>query len=33
LFGGSGDLPEPFGACGIDPTGDALGCTEYPGCE
>ena len=33
LFAGSGDLPEPFGECGVDPTEDELGCLEYPGCE
>jgi dienelactone hydrolase len=33
LFAGSGDLPEPFGECGVDPTVDELGCVEYPGCE
>jgi len=33
LFGESGPLPEPFGACGIDPTADELGCDSYPPCE
>ncbi len=32
LFAGSGDLPEPFGACGIDPTLDELGCNDYAPC-
>ncbi len=30
LFGGAGDLPAPFGACGSDPTDDALPKCEYP---
>jgi hypothetical protein len=33
LFARSGSLPEPFGQCGIDPTGDELGCLEYGPCE
>ena len=33
LFGGAGDLPEPFGECGIDPASDELGCQEYPPCD
>ena len=33
LFAGTGDLPEPFDACGVDPTQDELRCLEYPGCE
>jgi hypothetical protein len=33
LFANSGPLPEPFGACGIDPTIDELGCESYPLCE
>ena len=33
LFGGAGDLPEPFGECGADPTVDELGCDSYPPCE
>ena len=26
-------LPAPFGVCGDDPMGDALGCAYYPHCE
>ncbi len=33
LFSGSGELPEPFGTCGGDPTADQLGCTSFPPCE
>ena len=33
LFGGSGDLPEPFGECGVDPTEDGVGCDTYVFCE
>ena len=33
LFVGSGDLPELFGECGIDPTLDELDCLEYSHCE
>lgn len=29
LFSG-GSLPAPSGACGTDPTADALGCISYP---
>lgn len=32
LFGGAGPLPDPFGACGTDPTGDALVCAAFPPC-
>ncbi len=30
LFGGAGDLPQPFGSCGVDPTEDLLGPCVYP---
>ncbi|MBN1421077.1 MAG: dockerin type I repeat-containing protein [Planctomycetes bacterium] len=35
LFASAGPLPEPFGACGDDPTeeGDPLDCLEYEACE
>lgn len=33
LFRGTGSLPAPFGACGEDPTDDALDCVRYPPCE
>jgi hypothetical protein len=33
LFLGSGILPEPFGACGVDPTGDALECESRVSCQ
>ncbi len=33
LFANAGDLPEPFGECGLDPTVDELGCSSYPPCE
>ncbi len=32
LFAGSGPLPQPFGACGKDPTSDGLGCRTYERC-
>ncbi len=32
LFAGAGDLPEPFGECGVDPTADDMSCHEYPPC-
>ncbi|MGE4620222.1 MAG: hypothetical protein AAEJ04_10495 [Planctomycetota bacterium] len=32
LFGNSGPLPAPHGACGSDPTPDALGCDFELGC-
>jgi hypothetical protein len=32
LFARAGDLPEPFGACGEDPTEDVLGCARYDPC-
>ena len=32
LFGGSGPLPQPFPACGTDPTADDLGCAAFSGC-
>jgi len=32
LFRGSQAPPAPFPRCGPDPTADALGCTEIPGC-
>ncbi|NRA74323.1 MAG: hypothetical protein HRU16_00155 [Planctomycetes bacterium] len=32
LFGNSGPLPAPHGACGSDPTADALGCDFELGC-
>ena len=32
LFGGAGPLPDPFGACGTDPTDDSLDCRDYPPC-
>ncbi len=32
LFGQAGDLPPPFGACGIDATADEVGCVQYPPC-
>ncbi len=32
LFGGLGDLPAPFGACGVDPTPDELDCVDFPPC-
>ncbi len=33
LFAGAGPLPEPSGKCGVDPTGDGLGCAEYSPCQ
>ena len=33
LFSSSGDLPEPFGECGFDPTMDTLGCEHYSPCQ
>ncbi len=33
LFAQAGPLPAPTGACGVDPTTDALGCGEYPPCR
>jgi hypothetical protein len=34
LFGGTGPLPDPFAACGVDPTpDDGLSCDSYPPCE
>ena len=33
LFGGAGSLPEPFGACGTDPTDDTMDCSSYPPCR
>jgi hypothetical protein len=35
LFAGSGDLPEPFGECGEDPTPEdpELGCESFPACD
>lgn len=32
LFLGAGPLPEPFGACGIDPTEDTLDCAAHAAC-
>ena len=32
LFAGTGDLPLPFGACGVDPTEDPLDCAGYSHC-
>ncbi len=32
LFVGGPAPPEPFGACGLDPTEDALDCREYASC-
>lgn len=32
LFLGTERLPEPFAACGIDPTPDGLSCEAYPPC-
>ena len=32
LFSSGGDLPQPFGRCGDDPSGDSLGCESYPPC-
>jgi hypothetical protein len=33
LFGGRETLPEPFRACGADPSADRLGCESFPPCE
>jgi hypothetical protein len=33
LFARTGDLPEPFGTCGVDPGLDTLGCIEYTHCR
>jgi hypothetical protein len=33
LFGGAGDLPPPFGACGTDPTDDGLTCVTFEPCN
>ena len=33
LFAGQGRLPEPFGRCGSDPTGDALDCAHFLPCR
>ena len=33
LFAQAGPLPDPFGACGTDPTSDDLGCLSYAPCE
>ncbi|MBN1513365.1 MAG: dockerin type I repeat-containing protein, partial [Phycisphaerae bacterium] len=33
LFGGGGDLPQPSGGCGVDPTGDDLGCESFAPCK
>ncbi len=33
LFARSGDLPQPFGVCGVDPTADELGCSSFPPCQ
>jgi hypothetical protein len=33
LFAGAGDLPDPFGECGVDPTEDELGCESYEHCQ
>ncbi len=33
LFAHSGDLPLPFGACGTDPTDDALLCASFSPCQ
>jgi hypothetical protein len=33
LFAQSGDLPEPFGECGSDPTTDDLDCSHFSQCE
>jgi hypothetical protein len=32
VTGNGGPLPEPFLACGTDPTADLLSCTSYPPC-
>ena len=33
LFASAGDLPPPFGACGLDPTEDSLPCEAFPPCR
>ena len=33
LFAYSGDVPQPFGQCGIDPTPDELDCLGFTPCE
>jgi hypothetical protein len=33
LFSGAQPLPAPFGACGVDPTADALDCGVYVFCQ
>ena len=33
LFATAGDLPAPFGECGVDPTVDDLECARYEPCE
>ena len=33
LFASAGDLPPPFGACGLDPTEDTLPCEAFPPCR
>jgi hypothetical protein len=32
LYLGKGELPQPYPACGTDPTGDSLTCWFYPAC-
>jgi hypothetical protein len=32
LFLGGAALPEPFGACGADPSADDLTCASFAGC-
>jgi hypothetical protein len=32
LFGARRPLPEPFGRCAPDTTGDGIGCSSYPPC-
>ena len=32
LFAATGPLPQPFGACGPDPSDDALGCVKFAPC-
>ena len=33
FFKGRGPLPEPFDACGLDPTSDPLDCTSFAVCQ
>jgi hypothetical protein len=33
LFAGDRPLPDPYGACGADPTVDQLSCGSYAPCE